>query len=83
MNPKAWLALLVIVSGVGDAINCAYERYEASPLDRIEGDRSIDRDDRLGDPKPLPRPVVWWGVFAFLAAFWGAIGAALYAFGVF
>jgi hypothetical protein len=68
---------------LGHAIYWASERYKASPLYRTECDRSIDLDDRLGAPKPLPRPVVWWGVFAFLAAFWGAIGAALHALGVF
>jgi len=68
---------------LGEAINWAYERSEASPLYRTECDRSADVDDGLGDPKPLPRPVVWWGVFAFLAAFWGAIGVALYALGAF
>jgi hypothetical protein len=67
---------------LGDALNRAHERYEASPLYRTECDRLVDRDGRLGDPKPLPRPVVWWGAFAFLAAFWGAIAAALHALGV-
>jgi len=67
---------------LSSAINWAHQSHEASPLLRTESKRSIGRDDRLADPKPLPRPVVWWGVFAFLAAFWGAIGAALHAIGV-
>jgi hypothetical protein len=67
---------------LGDALNRAHERYEASPLYRTECDRLVDHDRCLRDPKPLPGPVVWWGVFAFLAAFWGAIGVALHALGV-
>jgi hypothetical protein len=79
-----WATILIGIGGLlGDAINWAYERYEAGPLYRTKCNRLIDRDDRLGDPKPVPRPVVWWGVFAFLAAFWGAIGAVLHFLGAF